>query len=73
MFASIFAASMGLMCLGYVSVYGGQSDSASNTAQAMAGNHDDSLWSAQVALSGGFGESTPSKALELKLTACVLR
>jgi hypothetical protein len=57
MFASIFAASMGLMCLGYVSVYGGQSDSASNTAQAMAGNHDDSQWAAQVSLSGGFGES----------------
>jgi hypothetical protein len=48
---------MGLMCLGYVSVYGGQSDSASNTAQAMAGNHDDSQWAAQVSLSGGFGES----------------
>lgn len=57
MMASIFCASMGMMCLAYVSTYGGESNSANfmkDSAMAKLGN-DDNYKQAQVALAGGYG------------------
>lgn len=63
MAASIFIASMGLMCLAYTSIYGGQSDSASNTANVYKSNTDDSVYKAQLSLAGGFGKSAKAQLL----------
>lgn len=55
MAASIFLASMALMCLAYVAVYGGQSDSANSVRNVYVGYTDDSLEKSQIALAAGFG------------------
>ena len=55
MAASIFLASMGMMCLAYVSTYGGESNSANFTSKTFRHRTDDSLEQAQIALAGGYG------------------
>lgn len=55
MAASIFLASMGMMCLAYVSTYGGESNSANFLRKTVDNRHDDNLEQSQVALAGGYG------------------
>jgi hypothetical protein len=56
MAASIFLASMSMMCLAYVSSYGGESNSANYVKKTVDNLHDDNLEQAQVALAGGYGK-----------------
>ena len=55
MAVSMFLSSMALMCLAYVSIYGGMSDSANNVKNVYVGYHDDSMEKSQQALAAGFG------------------
>jgi hypothetical protein len=56
MAASIFLASMSMMCLAYVSSYGGESNSANFIKKTVDNLGDDNLEQAQVALAGGYGK-----------------
>jgi hypothetical protein len=56
MAASIFLASMSMMSLAYCSSYGGESNSANNMQKVYDNLDDDHRESAEVALSGGYGE-----------------
>ena len=61
MAASIFCASMGMMCLAYVSTYGGESNAANfmkDSAMSKIAN-DDNYKQSQVALAGGYGMKLP--------------
>jgi len=56
MAASIFLASMSMMCLAYVSTYGGESNSANFMAKVYNRDYnDDSREQSEVAKAGGYG------------------
>lgn len=57
MAASIFLASMSMMCLAYVSTYGGESNSANFLLKTVDNLPDDNIEQSYTALAGGFGKA----------------